>query len=50
MRTLFLSTLTLTAMTLAPAQAQVQTAADKPALEIGAGGRPVGEAWSRSPV
>ena len=50
MRTLFLSTIALTALTLAPAHAQKKVAPDKPALDIGGGGRPVGEAWSRSPV
>ena len=50
MRNIFLSTIALTALTLAPAHAQEKTSAEKPTLEIGGGGRPVGEAWSRSPV
>ncbi|QJB68727.1 gamma-glutamyltransferase [Parasphingorhabdus halotolerans] len=38
------------ALAFSPAFAQDQTGAEKPKLEIGAGGRPVGEPWSRSPV
>ena len=50
MRTLIFSTIALTALTLAPAHAQEQATPEKPVLDIGGGGRPVGEAWSRSPV
>tara|TARA_R110001606_G_scaffold98982_3_gene218622 strand:+ start:12065 stop:13855 length:1791 start_codon:yes stop_codon:yes gene_type:complete len=50
MRNLFLSTIALAAFTVGPAAAQETAAPEKPTLDIGAGGRPVGEAWSRSPV
>jgi len=50
MRNLFLSTIALVAFTVSPAAAQETAAPEKPTLDIGAGGRPVGEAWSRSPV
>ncbi|WP_254305874.1 hypothetical protein [Sphingopyxis sp. BSNA05] len=50
MRNLLLSTIALAAFTISPAVAQETAAPEKPALEISAGGRPVGEAWSRSPV
>ena len=50
MRNLFLSTIALAAFTVSPAAAQEPAAPEKPTLDIGAGGRPIGEAWSRSPV
>jgi len=50
MRNLLLSTIALAAFAITPALAQETPALEKPALELGAGGRPVGELWSRSPV
>ena len=50
MRNLLLSTIALAAFTISPAAAQETATPEKPALDIGGGGRPVGEAWSRSPV
>ena len=42
--------LSSTALAITPALSQDEIGAEKPKLEIGGGGRPVGEAWSRSPV
>ncbi|OAO02146.1 gamma-glutamyltransferase [Sphingomonadales bacterium EhC05] len=50
MRNLVISLLTLTALTAAPVHAEEAAGAQQPKLEIGGGGRPVGEAWSRSPI
>ncbi|MEO9635691.1 MAG: gamma-glutamyltransferase [Parasphingorhabdus sp.] len=51
MRKLFLSTLALAVVSASPAAAEdTKPAAEAPTLAIGAGGRPVGESWSRSPV
>ena len=49
MRTLLITALATSALIATPALAEEQ-AASEPKLEIGAGGRPVGEIWSRSPV
>ncbi len=49
MRNFLISTLALTAMACGPANAQ-ETSPRQPVLEIGSGGRPIGEPWSRSPV
>ncbi len=50
MRNIFLISLAATALSLTPAQAQEAEQEDAPALEIGAGGRPIGQGWSRSPT
>lgn len=49
MRPFLIAALASTAFMATPAQAE-DTSVKQPALEIGAGGRPIGEAWSRSPV
>ncbi|WOE75484.1 gamma-glutamyltransferase family protein [Alterisphingorhabdus coralli] len=51
MRLFLLSMLAVSALLFPPAAAQdAQPAGEEPKLEIGAGGRPVGQIWSRSPV
>ncbi|GAB5486634.1 MAG: gamma-glutamyltransferase [Parasphingorhabdus sp.] len=49
MRAILAAALAISAFTVAPVYAE-ETTVEKPKLEIGAGGRPVGEIWSRSPV
>ena len=48
-RNFLVAALAATALSATPSYAQDETV-ETPTLEIGGGGRPVGEAWSRSPV
>ncbi len=50
MRNLLIASLAVAALTISPAHAREDDGKDQLALEIGTGGRPIGQPWSRSPT